>query len=259
MNELNAVLTVASREVVKLVRDPGRLAFTVVISFVWIGLMGGALQNNLGRAASFDFIAFYFTGVLGGTLFLNAAQGLVSLIQDRESDFSQEMFVAPVSCYSIVLGKVLGESLSVFLQGLSMIAIALLLRVPLTPVQLVLLLPASFIAGLLGGAFGLVIMSLFDNQRAAQQIFPVLSLPQFFLAGVLTPIKILPWYLSILSIVSPMRYGVDLVRNVAYAGRAEYWRVVLFGPLVNLSVMAAMFVVFLAIGSWLFVRRETNR
>ncbi len=259
MNELSAVLTVATREVIRLLRDRGRLAFTVVISFVWIGLMGGAMQTNLGRDARFDFIAFMFTGVLGGTLFLNAAQGLVSLIQDRENDFSQAMFVAPVSCHSIVLGKVLGESLSVFLQGLSMIAIALVLRVPLTPGQTVLLLPASFLAGLLGGAFGLVIMSLFENQRAAQQIFPILSLPQFFLAGVLTPVKILPWYLSILSLASPMRYGVDLVRNVAYAGRSEYWRVVLFGPVVNLTVMAAMFVIFLAIGSWLFVRRETNR
>jgi ABC-2 type transport system permease protein len=256
---MSAILTIASRDVIKLMRDRTRLGFMVVFPFIFIGLMGGTLQGNLGRAAGFNFVGFVFTGVLGMTLFQSSAQGLISLIQDRENDFSQEMFVAPISRYAIVFGKITGETVVAFLQSLPTIALAVVLRVPLSPAQLLLLLPASILSCLLGGAFGVAAMALFSNQRAAQQIFPFLLFPQFFLAGIFNPIKVLPWYLSIVSLISPMRYAVDLLRDIAYAGGPEYSRVVLFGPLTNLAVMAAMFVAFLTFGTWLFVRQETNR
>src|SRR2546423_7843881 len=125
MNELTAVLTVASRDVVKLLRNRSRLAFTVIFPFASVAVMGGMLQGNLGPAAGIDFVGFVFTGVLGMTLFQQSAQGLVSLIRDRETDFSQEMFVAPISRYSIVFGKVLGETFGALLQVLPMFPLAL--------------------------------------------------------------------------------------------------------------------------------------
>ena len=85
------------------------------------------------------------------------------------------------------------------------------------------------------------------------------SVPQFFLAGVFNPIHILPWYLDILSRISPMRYAVDLTRGVFYAGRADYSEIVLQSPLLNLAIMIVGFIIFLVIGTYLFVRSERNR
>jgi ABC-2 type transport system permease protein len=259
VTDLSPILTIASRDLLKLLRDRTRLVFTLVFPFIFIVLMGGTLQGNLGRAAGFNFIGFIFTGVLGMTLFQSAAQGLISLIEDRETDFSQEMFVSPISRYSIVFGKILGETMVSFIQAIPTIALALALGVPLSPLQVLLLVPASLGACLLGGAFGVAVMSLLQNQRAAQQIFPFLIFPQFFLAGIFNPIKVLPWYLLPLSLISPLRYAVDLLRGVAYTGRPEYDKVVLFNPLTNLVVMAAMFGAFLLVGTMMFVRQETNR
>jgi ABC-2 type transport system permease protein len=259
MTELSAILTIASRDLLKLLRDRSRLVFTLVFPFIFIGLMGGTLQGNLGKAAGFNFIGFIFTGVLGMSLFQSAAQGLISLIEDRQNDFSQEMFVSPVSRYSIVFGKILGETSVSFVQAIPTIGLGLALGVPLTLLQVLLLVPAALIACLLGGAFGVAAMSLLNNQRAAQQIFPFLLFPQFFLAGIFNPIKVLPWYLEPFSLISPMRYAVDLLRGVVYTGRPEYDKIVLLSPLTNLLVMAAMFAAFLLTGTALFVRQETNR
>ena len=221
--------------------------------------MGGTLQSNLGRAAGFNFIGFIFTGVLGMTLFQSSAQGLLSLIEDRENDFSQEMVVSPISRYSIVFGKILGETGVALVQAVPMVGLAIIFRVPLTPVQVALLVPAALLACFLGGAFGVAVMSALSNQRAAQQIFPFLIFPQFFLAGIFNPIKILPWYLLPFSLVSPMRYAVDLLRGIVYSGRPEYDKVVLFDPLTNLILMGAMFAALMVVGTAMFVRRETNR
>ena len=259
MSDWGAILAIASRDVLKLFRDRARLVFSFVFPMIFIGLMGGTLQGNLGRAAGFNFIGFIFTGVLGMTLFQSAAQGLISLIQDRETDFSQEMFVSPISRYAIVFGKILGETGVAFVQAIPTIAFALLLKVQLSPLQVLLLVPAAVAACLLGASFGVAAMSLLTNQRSAQQILPFLMFPQFFLAGIFNPIKVLPWYLTPFSLISPMRYAVDLMRDVAYAGRPEYSKVVLFGPLTNLVVMTVMFAGFLVLGTTMFVRQETNR
>jgi ABC-2 type transport system permease protein len=259
MSDVNAVMAVASRDFIKFLRDRPRLVFSFVAPIIFVGLMGGTLQGNLGRAAGFNFIGFIFTGVLGMTLFQSAAQGLMSVLQDRESDFSQEMFISPISRYSIVFGKILGETAVAFTQAIPMVLFAALLRVPLSGGQLLALIPAALLAALLGGAFGVAAISSFSNQRAANQIFPFLVLPQFFLAGIFNPIKVLPWYLELVSRISPMRYAVDLIRGVVYTGRPEYSRVVLFDPVINLVVIAVMFVLFLAIGTGLFIRNETNR
>ena len=103
------------------------------------------------------------------------------------------------------------------------------------------------------------ILANLKNQRAANQIFPFLMLPQFFLAGVFNPIRVLPWYLDILSRLSPMRYAVDVTRNVFYAGQPEHAKVVLQSPVSNLTIIAVAFGVFLVVGTFLFVRSERNR
>src|SRR5579859_4623991 len=259
MNELNAIAAIASRDVLKFLHDRGRLIGAFVFPFLIMFLMGGTLQLNLGKAAGFNFIGFTFTGVLGLTVFQSSAQGLASLLEDRQNDFAQEMFVSPVSRYSIVFGKILGESLVALSAGVPLVLFAIVLRVPLTPEQLLLMVPTALLGCFVGGSFGLLGMSIINDQRSANQIVGFLLLPQFFLAGVFNPITVLPWYLEFLSRISPLRYVVDLFRGIAYAGRPEYHKVVLFDPLVNLVVMAAMFAAFLAIGTFLFVRRETNR
>ena len=259
MKEINAVLAIAARDVSKLFRDRPRLIFSVIFPMLMVGLLGGTLQSNLGRAAGFNFIGFTFTGILGLTLFQSSAQGLISLIEDRENDFSQEMFVSPISRYSIVFGKIAGETGVAFLQALPTFGLAIVLGVHLTLPKLGLLLIVSVAACLLGGAFGVVALSVFSNQRAAQSVFPFLVFPQFFLAGIFNPIKVLPWFLLPFSLIAPLRWVVDLLRAILYSGTPEYPRVVLSDPFTDAMVIIGMFLVFITVGTALFVRQETNR
>ncbi len=124
---------------------------------------------------------------------------------------------------------------------------------------MLLLLPVCVIICIYGGSFGVIIMANLKSQRAANQVFPFIMLPQYFLAGVFTPIDNLPWFLNILSIISPMRYAVDLTRGIYYANQPEYTVVMLRHPLFNLTIMTIFFIAFMIIGTTLFVRKEQNR
>lgn len=259
MKELNAIFTIAYRDLTKFLRDRPRIFSTFIFPVVFIGVLGGSLQSNLGKEAGYNFLTFVFTGVLAQTLFQSTASGIISLIEDRENDFSQEIFISPVSRYSIIIGKILGESLVALIQGIGIILFGLIIQVPLTITQIVAMIPASLVACALGGAFGVIVLSNLNNQRSANQIFPLIIFPQFFLAGVFSPIKELPMVLFWLSRIAPMTYAVDLIRSVYYYGSPEYSKTVLYNPVTDLLVIALFFVLFLVVGTFLFIRNERNR
>jgi ABC-2 type transport system permease protein len=259
MSEAHAILAIAFRDFLKLLRDPARMVSTFVFPLIFIGILGGSLQANLGASAGYDLLAFVFTGVLAQTLFQSTTAGVISLIEDRENDFSQEIFVSPISRYSIVFGKILGESLVAFPQGAAIVIFGIVIGVHMSAAQLAGLLAVGLATCLFGGAFGIIMLSSFSSQRTANQIFPFILFPQYFTAGVFTPIKVLPLPLEILSRISPMRYAVDLLRTSFYLGQADYRQVTLDSPALNTLVMALMFAAFLVIGTALFVRKERNR
>lgn len=259
LHELSALLAIAQRDVIKLLRDRARLAISLAFPILLIAGLGSILQPTVGRVTGLNAVTFAFTGVLAATLFQSSAAGMMSLIEDRENDFSRELFVAPVSRFTIVTGKIVGESLVALCQGIGIVVFALLFGVSTTPEQLLALLPPCIACCLLGGAFGLATLAALPNQRAALQIMAFVILPQYFLSGVVAPLKGLPAYLNVLSWAMPLRYGVDLTRAAFYAGTPGYRRAVTAGPQLDLAVMAALFVVLLILGALVFDHRERTR
>lgn len=259
MHELSAVLAIANRDLTKLLRDRTRLLADFAFPIIIIGVLGASLQAGFGDIAGFDILTFVFTGVLAQTLWQSAALGVISLIEDRENDFSQEIFVSPISRYSIVLGKVLGESLVALPQGLAIVAFGLVIGIPLSITVLVALVPFLLVVTIFGGAFGVLVLSRLPNRRAATQIFPFVMLPQFFLAGVFNPIDNLDFPLDLLSRLAPMRYAVDLVRDVYYSVHPEQVQVALAPLTTNLAIIGGLFAAFIVVGTALFVRAEQNR
>lgn len=256
MKNLNAILTIAYRDFIKLMRDRMRLMASLIFPFVFVAVLGNSLQSNLSEGMGYSFLLFVFTGVLAQTLFQSTASGIISLIEDRQGDFSQEIFVSPVSRYAIIMGKILGETSVSLVQLLGIVVMGFLIGVPFELVPLLKLIAISPLICLFGGAFGVLVMANLGNQRSANQIFPFLIFPQFFLSGVFSPVKNLPLPLMVLSRISPMTYAVDFGRGVYYQGLSESSLVTLFPIWVNVAVMTVVFAVFLILGTWLFIRNE---
>src|SRR5829696_2710830 len=256
--QLSAVAVIAHRDFIKLLRDRTRLFSELAFPLVLVLLLGPALQSGFGSPGGLDLTGFVFTGVLAQTIWQSATLGLVSLIADREQDFSQEIFVSPVSRYAIVAGKIIGEALVALPTGLGIVVIGLVIGVPLSPIAVLALIPVAAVVALYGGAFGLLLLSNVSSQRTANQIFPFVLLPQFFLAGVFNPIHDLPLPLAILSALSPMRYAVELTRNVIFGLQPDVAAPEMTPLPINAAVIGVSFVVFIVVGTALFVRAERN-
>ncbi len=257
--ELSGLLAIAQRDVTKLLRDRPRLAVNLAFPVLLIGGLGAILQPTVGRVTGVSAVTLAFTGVLAASLFQSAAAGMISIVEDRENDFSRELFVAPVSRLTLVGGKIAGETLVALCQGACIVVFALVFGVRMSPSQLALLLGAGLACCLLGGAFGLATIAVLPNQRSAMQIFQFLIIPQYVLGGVLVPLRAVPPYLRVLAHAMPMTYVVNLTRAAYYAGTPAYRLVASGSLLLDVAVTAILFVVLLTAGVTVFGYRERTR
>jgi ABC-2 type transport system permease protein len=257
--ELSALLMVAQRDVVKLLRDRPRLAVNLAFPVLLIAGLGGLLQATVGKVTGMNTITLAFTGVLAASLFQSAAAGMISIVEDRENDFSRELFIAPVARMTLLAGKVTGESAVAVGQGICIVIFAIAIGVRMNGWQLAGLAGAGLACCLLGAAFGLATIAVLPTQRSAMQIFQFLIIPQYVLSGVLVPLAGAPRLLGAIAWLMPMRYCVDLMRAAFYTGTAGYARVVAGGPALDIVVIAALTAMLTAAGAALFEYRERVR
>ncbi len=54
MKELNAILTIAYRDLLKFLRDRTRIVSTFILPLLLVGILGGSLESNLGQSAQYS-------------------------------------------------------------------------------------------------------------------------------------------------------------------------------------------------------------
>jgi len=256
---VNAAVAVVARDITLTFKTPQTIAFTLAMPILMMGLIGGNLMENMAKGLPFSFGEFMLVGMFVNMLFMSTTMSMTSLIDDSDENFSAELLVSPASRYAIVIGKILGSSFLGLLSGVGVIVVGLFMGIHLAGWQLVVLFALSPLMCLSGGAVAMIVFGVVRNRRAANTAVMLITMPQMFLSGVIIPISSSTGILYVLSRVLPMTYCVDLGRAVAYAGTAQYASVVLFNPAISLVVIAALTVLFLIVGTFLYVRSEKDR
>jgi ABC-2 type transport system permease protein len=117
------------RDLKKFWRERSRLWGGIARPILWLLILGSSLRpaispsllnsTNAANATSapIDYTQFIFPGVIAMTLIFSALQSATSIIWDREFGFLKEVFAAPVSRLSIILGKAAGGATQATLQG----------------------------------------------------------------------------------------------------------------------------------------------
>ena len=48
-------------------------------------------------------------GMVANSIYQGSIVGVTNLVEERQNDFTAELFVAPISRYSVLLGKIMGR------------------------------------------------------------------------------------------------------------------------------------------------------
>ncbi|MDR1769274.1 MAG: ABC transporter permease [Hungatella sp.] len=257
--EVSTIWAIICREISVAFKSPGTLFMSLSMPIVMMGMIGGNLTQNMASGLNFDFGLFMLVGMMINMLFMATTQGVSTLVDDNEDNFSEEMLIAPVSRYAIVIGKILGSSFSAIVTMLGTLAVGALMEITLSVGQFLVILALSPLICLSAGALSMLFIGLIKNRKAANIAVMLITMPQMFLSGAIIPIGNSNGILWLISRVLPMTYSLDLTRAVVYAGTPEYASVVLFNPAVSLIATVAITVICLTVGTAFYARSEKNR
>ena len=259
--DLNAVVVIAGREVLRFFKDwKTSLAFSLLFPVLFLGILGGVISQNLVGGLGYNYLQFALLGMIAATISMNTMMSVTSLVEDRENDFTQEIFVAPISRYSIILGKIIGGSVTSILQLFAFVIIAPIMGISIGLSAIGWILVTAPLICISGGTLGVLIASIFSSSpKTADRGVILFAFAQMFLSGAFIPINNSSGVLSALSHAMPMTYIVDLLRGLIYQGTPVYSQIALYNPLLDLAIVTVISIASFVIGTYLFVRSEKNR
>jgi ABC-2 type transport system permease protein len=253
VTEIRGIYTLWLREIKRYLRDRARIISSFVQPLLWLLIFGSGIRFSGTTIGNLTYQQYIFPGIIGQTLLFTSMFMGISVIWDREFGFLKEILVAPISRFSVFLGKMLGDSTDAVIQGIIVFALGVLLGIPLNPLMFLEALPVMILMtfGLVG--IGLTVASFIESLESFGVIQSFINLPLFFLSGALFPIRgDVPNWLQIASSFNPLTYGIDALRTIILGNAWQPLHPMYF----NLLVVCCFDVVMMAIGTYAFSRRK---
>jgi ABC-2 type transport system permease protein len=217
-HDLRAVKVVLHREMLRFLSDRTRMLSMLLQPVLWLFVMGTGLGSLVQASIpGVDFRTFMYPGMISMTVIMTGMFSAGSIVWDREFGFLREMLVAPVSRAAIVVGKCLGGAIVATGQGVIILAMAGLVGVPYSPVLMLTLLGEMFLAAFTITAFGVMLAARMKNMQTFFGLMQMAIMPMMFLSGAMFPLANLPSWLHVLTVVNPMTYAVDPMRQAVFA------------------------------------------
>lgn len=156
---------------------------------------------------------FFTPGLIGISVYMISIFSSVSIVWDREFGTLKAILIAPVSRFSLALGKAVSGVTMALMQGILIMIIAILFGT--NYVSFIGILAGIIVMSLSGIGFvglGIALASKIESQDAFQMIMSFLTMPLIMLSGAFFPIADLPAWLKSLVYINPLTYSIDALR-----------------------------------------------
>ncbi|MEA3458623.1 MAG: ABC transporter permease [Candidatus Thermoplasmatota archaeon] len=248
--EFQAIYVMWLRQMKRFIRSKSRLASTIVQPLFFLLILGSGF-----RAATFegidDYLSFLAPGIVTMAILFSSMFTGISVLWDKQFGFLQEVLVAPISRFSIIIGRTLGGATVALIQGVIILLISLGLGVKISGAfGLLLTLVFMILIAFTSVGFGLVIASKMEDFQGFQLIMSLLIMPLLFLSSAFFPVTANPTMKTI-AIFNPLFYMVDGLRGSLVVDVATVHH-----PLFDLLVVVVMCIIMMGAGSYLFSKSE---
>ena len=161
-SDMNAIYVIGAREFIKFVRERGRLISTLARPLLWLFLVGGGMSKMVSPDMGMPYMQFIFPGIIGMTILFSSIFSSISIIWDKEFGFMKEMLVAPVSRFSIVIGKALSGTMVSTFQALIIVLLFPVIGLRLGIDQIILILCISAMLSFCLASLGILIAVFYE-------------------------------------------------------------------------------------------------
>ena len=185
---------------------------------------------------------FIVPGLIAVLVLINSIlSGALSIAREREEGTFDQLLVAPGE---ILLGKGTASVITGIIQAVFVVLVAMFwFRIPFQG-SIWLLSAALLLFIVTAAAIGLCISSFAQSLQQAIVGTFLLLVPMVMLSGFATPISSMPEIFQSLTLLNPMRYGLELIQRIFLegAGFLDLWP--LFAAIMAVTVVAVLAAVF---------------
>ncbi|MDD5616228.1 MAG: ABC transporter permease [Candidatus Methanoperedens sp.] len=214
MSEIEGIYAIWLREAKIYMREKERVISSIVSPLLWIFAFGAGVGSTVETVQGYSYQIFIYPGVVVMTVLFASLFYGVYIIWDRKLDFLKEVLVAPVSRASVFAGKALGGATDSMIQVVFLLIIGLFISVPLTPIVIIKAFLMLLLISIAMVSIGLVIGANLKSPEGFTLVINFVMWPMFFFSGALFPVSNLSGWLSAVTFINPLTYGVDAVRGI---------------------------------------------
>jgi len=189
---------------------------------------------------------FLVPGLIGFILAITCVIATaLSIVREKERNTIEQVNVSPVHSLDFIVGKLVPYAfISLIAAALVLVAAYVLFDVVIKGSILYLFAATTlFITAAL--SLGLLVSTMSDSQQVAFQVAAIVSIvPTVILSGFIFPIRSMPWWLQVLSNVTPAKFYLVILRSIVLkgVGLEAFWPQIIYlslyaGTLITISTV----------------------
>jgi len=248
-----AIYVMWLREMKRYTRAKSRVFGSLGMPIFFMAFLGLGFNRMAvpGVSGGTNYIHFLVPGIIGMTLLFSSTMQGLSVLWDREFGFLKEIMVAPVSRFSLVLGRIAGGITTALIQSMILLVLSLFMGFRVAGAgSFLLALVFMLLIGFTFIGLGLIFASKMKDMQGFSIVMNFIVFPLFFLSGALYPLGNLPIYVRVLSYADPLTFGIDGLRG-------SLINVSTFPIGVDAAVMAGFSLIMVFLGAYFFERTES--
>jgi len=249
--EFQAIYVMWLRQMKRFLRFKTRLVTMIIQPLFFLFLLGsGFRQAIFPSLEGVEYFHFLAPGIIAMAILFSSMFTGISVLWDKQFGFLQEVLVAPVSRFSIIIGRTLGGATTALIQGFIILFIAIGMGVPVAGgfgiiLTIIFMLFISFAAV----GFGLILASKMNDFQSFPLIMNIIIMPLLFISSAFFPVAG-DKTLQTIAYANPLFYMVDGLRGslIGEANVLPIW--------ISFSVVFVICIIMMALGSYLFSKSE---
>ncbi|QIB35330.1 ABC transporter permease [Ancylobacter pratisalsi] len=213
------------REGLRFLNQRSRFLSALVRPLVWLFIFAAGFRSVLGVSIippyeTYVLYEVYVTpGLVAMIQLFNGLQSSLSMVYDREVGAMRILLVSPYPRWFLLASKLIAGICVSLLQVYAFLFVAWFWEVEIPPIGYLTVLPALMLSGLMLGAMGLLMSSMFRQMENFASVMNFVIFPMFFASSALYPLwrvqesSLVLWWICTLN---PFSYAVELIRFSLY-------------------------------------------
>ena len=249
---LQAMRAIVMRELMKFLRQYGRLVSALVRPLLWLAVFAAGFRNVFGVAIAppydtyIPYDVYIAPGLVGMVLLFNGMQSSLAMVYDREMGLMRLLLTAPLPRWWILFCKLTATAVLSLAQALAFVVVAIALGtdLPVWGAHTPMLCLAAVASALMLGSVGLLLSVHIKQLENFAGTMNFVIFPMYFMSTALYPL----WKLE----ESGAAWVYQIARFNPFTHAVEWMRFALYGkdpgisPVIVLATLALCF----ALAAW---------